>query len=70
VFSQDMLSVQPELPLSKAMVKFSIGEESLETFMSMRARSLLGPGYAVPHSPVFLLMTSCHLSALGTAKMV
>jgi hypothetical protein len=44
VFSQDMLRVQPEAAWSKAMVKFSIGEESLETFMSMRARSLLGPG--------------------------
>ena len=44
VFSQDMLRVQPEEAWSKAMVKFSIGEESLETFMSMRARSLLGPG--------------------------
>ena len=44
VVSQDMLRVQPELALSKEMVKFSSGEESLETFISMRARSLLGPG--------------------------
>src|SRR5579859_7091893 len=44
VFSHSIFRVQPLLEESRAMVKFSTGAESLVTFMSMRARSLSGPG--------------------------
>jgi len=53
-------SVQPLAVLSKAIVKFSTAEGSADTFMSIRARSFRWARVAVPHSPVFLLMTSDH----------
>jgi hypothetical protein len=44
VVSHSRLRVPPVADLLKEMVKFSTGEGSVETFMSMRARSLEGPG--------------------------
>src|SRR5215472_1626624 len=70
VDSQSRLRVAAAPAFSKAMVKFSTGAGSAEIFMSTRARSLAWPGYAVPHSPVFLLMISVHLSLLGMVNSV
>src|ERR1700674_5351258 len=70
VVSHSMRSVQPAPLGSNAIVKFSTVAGSLEIFISTRARSLPGPGYAVPHSPVFLLMTSAHFPSPGIVKIV
>src|SRR5437667_11146005 len=44
VVSQSKRIVQPAGVLSKAIVKFSTTEGSVDAFMSMRARSSDGPG--------------------------
>src|ERR1700719_539977 len=69
-FSHSMRRVQPLLPLSKEMVKSSTGDAVGDAFMSARTRSMSAPGYGIPHSPVFLLTISTHLSLLGTVKIV
>src|SRR5207302_4201862 len=70
VFSQSRFMVQFPPVWSKEMVKFSTGDGSCETFMSTRARSSPSPGYGMPHSPVFLLITRVHLSCAGIVKIV
>ena len=70
VVSQSIRKVQPLALLSNAIVKFSTAEGSEDGFMSTRTKSESAPGFGIPHSPVFLLMISVHLSAVGNAKIV
>src|ERR1700722_9623599 len=70
VFSQLMLSAQLPPIGVRAIVKFSTGDAVGETFISTRPSSSLSYLYGMPHSPVFLLMISVHLSAFGTVKIV
>src|SRR5260370_10836565 len=55
VISQSMRNVQLLAVLSKAIVKFSTAEGSVDAFMSIRATSSDGPGDLVPPSTVVLL---------------
>ena len=63
-------AVQPAPLGSNAIVKFSTAAGSFETLISTRVRSFSGPGYSVPHSPVFLLITSVHFPSPGIVKIV
>jgi hypothetical protein len=70
VFSHSMRIVHLLPDWSNAIVKFSTGAEVFDAVISVRVKSSPSPGYGTPHSPVFLLTTSVHLSGLGTAKIV
>src|ERR1700680_2476582 len=70
VGSQSSFIVQLGPAGSKERVKFSSGEGSFETFISMRAKSYFSPGYGMPHSPVCLLMIRVHLVGVDSVNNV
>src|SRR5580700_8633173 len=70
VVSQSSFIVQVVPAGSKDIVKFSSGEGSLETFISIRAKSYCSPGYGMPNSPVCLLMIRVHFVGAGRMKIV
>src|SRR5579862_2197525 len=70
VVSQSSLIAQLLPAGSKEIVKFSRGAESLETFISTRAKSYCSPGYGMPNSPNCLLMIKVHLAGEGRINIV
>jgi hypothetical protein len=70
VVSHAIFNVHPAAPLSNEIENFSCGAGSDEAVISTRPKSLAAPGYGTPHSPVFVLSTSVHLSLSGIVNNV